>query len=60
MNSSMTDASKELFGDSVRFAELGGLAQMGDATGNPMVLTMSIWDDVGFLFLFSTSYKLKK
>lgn len=45
----MTDASKELFGDSVRFAELGGLAQMGDATGNPMVLTMSIWDDVGFL-----------
>lgn len=40
------DASKELFADNMRYQELGGLAQMGDATGKGMVLTISIWDDV--------------
>ncbi|KAK7937188.1 glycoside hydrolase family 7 protein [Apiospora aurea] len=40
------DASKELFADNLRYQELGGLAQMGDATGKGMVLTISIWDDL--------------
>ncbi|KAK6838134.1 glycoside hydrolase family 7 protein [Apiospora arundinis] len=40
------DASKELFADNMRYQELGGLAQMGDATGKGMVLTISIWDDL--------------
>lgn len=39
------DASKDLFKDNKRFQELGGLQQMGDATGKPMVLVVSIWDD---------------
>jgi cellulose 1,4-beta-cellobiosidase len=40
------DASKDLFKDNKRFQEMGGLAQMGDATGKGMVLVMSVWDDV--------------
>ncbi|KAK7908926.1 glycoside hydrolase family 7 protein [Apiospora marii] len=40
------DASKELFADNLRYQELGGLTQMGDATGKGMVLTISIWDDL--------------
>lgn len=39
------DASKALFGDNERFQEVGGLPKMGEATGAPMVLVMSIWDD---------------
>ncbi|RYP05147.1 hypothetical protein DL764_004001 [Monosporascus ibericus] len=39
------EAAKDVFRDNERFNELGGLPQMGDATGNPMVLAISIWDD---------------
>ena len=46
INEEFCDAQKELFGDNMRYQELGGLAQMGDATGAGMVLVMSIWDDV--------------
>lgn len=40
------DAAKDAFGDNKKFQEMGGLKQMGDATGKPMVLVMSVWDDV--------------
>lgn len=39
------NASKTVFSDSNDFQKKGGLAQMGEALGRGMVLTMSIWDD---------------
>jgi cellulose 1,4-beta-cellobiosidase len=39
------DAAKTAFGDNQRFQELGGLSKMGEATGKPAVLVMSVWDD---------------
>jgi cellulose 1,4-beta-cellobiosidase len=36
---------KEAFGDNDGFGDLGGLAAMGDAMDDGMVLVMSIWDD---------------
>jgi cellulose 1,4-beta-cellobiosidase len=39
------EAAKAAFGDSPKFADMGGLPQMGDAVGKPMVLVMSLWDD---------------
>jgi len=39
------EASNAAFKDAQKFKEVGGLGQMGDATGNPMVLTLSVWDD---------------
>lgn len=47
-------AQKSVFGDPDDFAKKGGLAQMGAAVAKPMVLVMSLWDDVSaviFLFL---------
>ncbi|KAH7041400.1 Exoglucanase 1 [Microdochium trichocladiopsis] len=38
-------AQQTVFKDAKKFSEVGGLSQMGKATGNPMVLTLSIWDD---------------
>jgi cellulose 1,4-beta-cellobiosidase len=45
------DAAKDKFGDNRKFQEMGGLPQMGDATGKGMVLVMSVWDDVSCLSL---------
>lgn len=38
-------AQKSVFGDTDSFASKGGLAQMGAALAQPMVLVMSLWDD---------------
>ncbi|RYP92308.1 hypothetical protein DL770_001621 [Monosporascus sp. CRB-9-2] len=56
------EAAKDAFGDNNRFNELGGLAQMGDATGNPMVLAISIWDDAyaNMLWLDGEYYPLDR
>ncbi|MBH1945560.1 hypothetical protein I5L01_15165, partial [Erythrobacter sp. YJ-T3-07] len=35
-----------VFGDRDRFSEVGGFAQLNKAFQVPMVLVMSIWDDV--------------
>lgn len=48
-NSITTDycnAQKTAFGDTNVFAQKGGLAQMGKAVAAPMVLVLSVWDDV--------------
>ena len=37
------------FGDRDRFSEVGGFAQLNKALAVPMVLVMSIWDDVSRL-----------
>lgn len=37
------------FGDRDRFAEVGGFSQLNTALSVPMVLVMSIWDDVSSL-----------
>jgi len=39
------DAQKTAFGDENVFNQRGGLAQMGAALAEPMVLVMSLWDD---------------
>ncbi|KAK3361129.1 glycoside hydrolase family 7 protein [Lasiosphaeria ovina] len=50
------DAQKTAFGDVGDFNRKGGLVQMGKALAQPMVLTMSIWDDhaANMLWLDST------
>ncbi|KAI1330832.1 cellulose 1,4-beta-cellobiosidase [Xylariaceae sp. FL0255] len=50
------DAQKTAFGDTNVFDERGGLAQMGEALANNMVLVMSLWDDYAsdMLWLDST------
>jgi cellulose 1,4-beta-cellobiosidase len=50
------DAQKAAFGDNTGFESKGGLAQMGKAMANGMVLVMSLWDDhaVNMLWLDST------
>ncbi|KAI5867910.1 glycoside hydrolase family 7 protein [Durotheca rogersii] len=45
IDSEFCEASKNIFKDNKRFQELGGLSQMGKATGTPMVLVLSVWDD---------------
>ncbi len=40
------EAAKDIFGDSEKFHEMGGLPQMAEALAKPMVLVMSLWDDV--------------
>lgn len=57
INEEFCDAQKELFGDNMRYQELGGLAQMGDATGAGMVLVMSIWDDVSRPHVYTATTK---
>ncbi|KAK9780878.1 putative Glucanase [Seiridium cardinale] len=49
-------AQKTAFGDTNVFDERGGLAQMGAALAEPMVLVMSLWDDhaANMLWLDST------
>jgi cellulose 1,4-beta-cellobiosidase len=39
-------AQFKAFGDRDRFAEVGGFEQLNTALRVPMVLVMSIWDDV--------------
>lgn len=50
------DAQKVAFGDNDSFKNKGGLAQMGKALAQPMVLVLSIWDDhaANMLWLDST------
>jgi cellulose 1,4-beta-cellobiosidase len=38
-------ATKNVFGEENNFQKQGGIAQMGRAMKNGMVLVMSIWDD---------------
>jgi cellulose 1,4-beta-cellobiosidase len=40
------DAQFSAFGDRNRFSEVGGWDKLNEALGLPMVLVMSIWDDV--------------
>ena len=40
------DAQFTAFGDHNRFKDVGGFDQLNKALGVPMVLVMSIWDDV--------------
>lgn len=42
---------KSVFGDRDSFTENGGLSQMGSAVASPMVLVMSLWDDVSLKLL---------
>jgi hypothetical protein len=44
----LCEAMPKAFGDRDRFAEVGGFDQLNVALGVPMVLVMSIWDDVGY------------
>jgi cellulose 1,4-beta-cellobiosidase len=46
ITTSYCTAQKAAFGDSNSFANKGGLAQMGAALAQPMVLVLSLWDDV--------------
>jgi cellulose 1,4-beta-cellobiosidase len=39
------DAQKTVFGDTKSFQNKGGMANMGKALANGMVLVMSVWDD---------------
>ncbi|KAF5354177.1 hypothetical protein D9756_007080 [Leucocoprinus leucothites] len=50
------DQQKAAFGDEDSFGQHGGLAQMGKAMANGMVLVMSVWDDhaVNMLWLDSS------
>ncbi|GLB35604.1 putative glycoside hydrolase family 7 [Lyophyllum shimeji] len=45
ITSDFCSAQKTAFGDRDSFGEKGGLANMGKAMANGMVLVMSIWDD---------------
>ncbi len=47
-------------GDRDRFTEVGGWDQLIKAFQVPMVLVMSIWDDVSFFFLSFLSSVLQK
>ena len=43
------DAQFKAFDDRNRFSEVGGFDQLNQALALPMVLVMSIWDDVSHL-----------
>lgn len=49
-------SQKTAFGDEDVFSSVGGLAQMGDAMTSPMVLVMSVWDDVSIHVLIICSF----
>lgn len=44
----LCSAMPQVFGDRDRFAEVGGFDALNKALAVPMVLVMSIWDDVSF------------
>lgn len=46
INSDFCAAQKTAFGDTNRFADMGGMSTMSTAVSQPMVLVMSLWDDV--------------
>jgi cellulose 1,4-beta-cellobiosidase len=56
ITSAFCSAQKTAFGDTNVFEQKGGLAQMGKALAQGMVLVMSVWDDhaVNMLWLDST------
>lgn len=45
INTDFCTAQKEVFGDQDIFKQHGGLANMGEALADGMVLVMSLWDD---------------
>ena len=45
-------AQKIAFGDDDHFTQKGGFKQFSKAVSGPMVLVMSLWDDVSLLILF--------
>ncbi|TFK39660.1 cellobiohydrolase I-II [Crucibulum laeve] len=45
ITSAFCSSQKTAFGDTDSFGSKGGLAAMGKAAGNGMVLVMSVWDD---------------
>lgn len=45
-------AQFQAFGDRDRYSEVGGFNAINNAVSKPLVLVMSIWDDVSFLLLF--------
>ena len=49
------EAQKTAFGDTNTFASLGGLAQLGKAFEQGMVLVLSIWDDYAVNMLWLDS-----
>jgi len=53
-------AAPAVFGDRDRFEEVGGFPQLNAALRIPMVLAMSIWDDVSFYNSKNTSAAKKK
>ena len=55
------EAQKTAFGDTNTFASLGGLAQLGKAFEQGMVLVLSIWDDYAASMLWlDSSYPTNK
>ena len=44
--------SQKVFGEFNRFDDVGGWAPLNEALRIPMVLVMSIWDDVSLSFCF--------
>lgn len=62
IDAAFCDAAKDVFKDNKRFQEMGGLTAMGKATGKPMVLVMSVWDDAyaNMLWLDGERYPLDR
>lgn len=45
-------AEFDVFGDRDRFDEVGGFSKLNEAFSVPMVLVLSIWDDVSRMYPF--------
>ncbi|KAK5163357.1 uncharacterized protein LTR77_010730 [Saxophila tyrrhenica] len=58
ITSAFCTQQKDVFGDTNSFADKGGLAKMGDAMADGMVLVLSIWDDytAGMRWLDAEAY----
>ncbi|KAI0377114.1 glycoside hydrolase family 7 protein [Hypomontagnella monticulosa] len=62
IDTAFCDAAKDAFKDNKQFQDMGGLTTMGTATGKPMVLVMSVWDDAyaNMLWLDGERYPLER
>jgi cellulose 1,4-beta-cellobiosidase len=61
INDAFCKSQKVAFGDADHFNEKGGLKQMSKAVAGPMVLVMSLWDDVRPIILaFPRAYIKRK
>lgn len=63
INEDLCKTSKKVFGDTDRFNDMGGWAAMDKALSKPMVLVLSLWDDVSYatdepLYPCRSSYSL--